>query len=82
MQFILDSCKNLYETFSSEHKRFNYYEEKYGYIPPAQMGTDDKFEDETDVDDDPKKKTAHGTHVPVEKTVLALFSKRNLLEEM
>lgn len=82
---ILESNKNFFSLFDSEHKRFNYYEQNCSYIPPQlyELGEISEFKV---VDPNcPSKvvpKKVYGAYIPMPETLKAVFSKTNLFEKM
>ena len=86
VKFILYDNKNVFDKFSTEYRRFKIYEENSFYIAPElfEIGEDYVY-DETELDQqnpEVKPKKIFAAHIPLAKTLQAVFTIPGLFQEM
>ena len=81
---ILESNKNILQTYSSEYQRFNAYQENYSFVLPKmfEIGEENVRVHEHDEQVNIKKSKVFAPYVPLKKTLEAAFSRLGFYDEV
>ena len=84
VQFILETNKQLFRKFSTEHLRLKLYEHESFYIPPQlfKIGEDTVFLNSDEGNMKIEKKTIYAAHVPLKSTLEAFFKVPGIFNQM
>lgn len=84
IKFILDSNKDMFTKFSTEHHRLNTYANKKLYIPPELIEISPKKETEksTDTATNDEEKSAYVAHVSIENSFKKILEIPGMYNEM
>ena len=84
VQFILETNKQLFRKFSTEHLRLKLYEHESFYIPPQlfKIGEDTVFLNSDEGNTKIEKKTIYAAYVPLKSTLEAFFKVPGIFNQM
>ncbi|XP_051165298.1 uncharacterized protein LOC127284058 [Leptopilina boulardi] len=83
-QFILENSKDVFKKFSTEHLRFNMYEEKSSYIRPQlfEIGKEPTYITKDDKSVIVEMKSIFAAYVPLKDTLQTVLSKPGILDSI
>lgn len=83
-QFILENSKDVFKKFSTEHLRFNMYEEKSSYIRPQlfKIGKEPTYITKDDKSVIVEMKSIFAAYVPLKDSLQTVLSKPGILDSI